>query len=181
MTVDTEIPAQLVAGDGWAWSDAAAFASHPPPDWALHYVLRPIAGGTTITIVATWGDDTYSLSRTATATAADAPGDYEWTALAYDDASDDRARLGSGRVCILPDPAQATGDLRSGAERILAAIDATVEGRVTKDAESYTIEGRSIARTPMADLIRLQGIYQRRVDAERNPGGSPFQYRRIAL
>lgn len=52
---------------------------------------------------------------------------------------------------------------------------------MTKDAESYTIEGRSIARTPLADLIRLQGVYQRKVAAELNPGASPFQYRRIKL
>lgn len=181
MAIDTGIPAQLVAGDGWAWSDAGAYASHPPPDWALHYVLRPVAGGTPITIVATWVGDEYRLTRTATDSATDAPGDYAWTALAIHDANGDRATLGNGRLCILPDPTQEVGDLRSAAERILAAIDATMEGRVTKDAESYTIEGRSIARTPLADLIRLQGVYQRKVAAELNPGASPFQYRRIKL
>lgn len=82
MAIDTGIPAQLVAGDGWAWSDAIAYASHPPPDWALHYVLRPVAGGTPITIVATWVGDEYRLTRSATDSASDAPGDYAWTALA---------------------------------------------------------------------------------------------------
>lgn len=181
MALNIGIPALLVAGDGWAWSDASAHASHPPPDWALHYVLRPVAGGTPITLVATWGADEYRLTRAASDTANDAPGAYSWTAFAINDGTGDRATLDSGRVHILLDPVQENGDLRSAAERILAAIEATIEGRVSKDAESYSIEGRSISRTPIDDLLRLQGIYQRKVAAEMNPAASPFQYRRIKI
>lgn len=181
MTDATQIPATLVAGDTWSWTDADAFASHPAPDWSLNYVLRPVTGGAAITIVATWGDDEYRLTRAAVDTAADAPGEYEWVSLAFHDANGERVRLATGRTCVLPDPVSASGDLRSNAERILAAIDATIEGRATKDAESYSIEGRSIARTPIADLMQLRSIYERRVAAERNPGGSPIQYRRVAL
>lgn len=184
MSATDPIPAQLVAGDGWAWSDASAFASHPPPDWALHYVLKPVnPAGTYVatTIVATWGDNTYRLSASAIETATIVPGDYQWHALAFHDATGDRAALASGRMTILPDPLQATGDLRSTSERIVVAIDATLEGRVTKDAESYTIEGRSISRTPVADLLRLRAVYAAQAAAARNPGASPISYRRIAL
>lgn len=181
MSAETQIPATLVAGDGWSWSDPAAFAAHPPPDWALHYVLRPVAGGAAITVVALWSGETYRLTRTAAETAGTAPGEYRWDALAFHDASGDRVHLGSGRVTVLPDPAQAGGDLRSAAERILAAIEATIEGRAARDAESYSIEGRSIARTPLADLIRLRALYRREVEAERAPGASPIRYRRVAL
>jgi len=181
MAYENGIPSQLVAGDGWAWSDAEAFASHPPPDWALQYLLRPVSGGSPYVITATWGNGAYLLSYAASDSAQLAPGEYEWAALAFHDATDDRTRLGAGRFCVLPDPMQVTEDQRSAAERILAAIDATLEGRVSKDAESYTIEGRSISRTPIADLIRLQSIYQQRVLAERNPHASPIQYRRVSF
>ncbi|MQQ09102.1 hypothetical protein GFB49_11605 [Epibacterium sp. SM1979] len=181
MTNETNIPSQLVAGDSWAWSDAPAFASHPPPDWSLHYILRPVTGGDPITIVASHGETSFVITHPASETQSLAPGEYEWSALAFNAGTGDRARLSVGRICILPDPLQATGDQRSGAERILAAIDATLEGRVSKDAESYTIEGRSIARTPIEDLTRLQSIYSQRVAQERNPGGSPIQYRRVSF
>jgi hypothetical protein len=176
-----EFPAKLVAGDTWAWSDASAFSSHPPPEWALRYVLRPLAGGSSITILAAAGSDAFTLSQTASETAPALPGEYEWHAVAFHAANGDRAVLGAGRVTVLPDPLQAGGDLRSTAERILAAIDATIEGRVTKDAESWTIEGRSIARTPLADLLRLRAVYAAQAAAERTPGASPIRYRRIAL
>lgn len=181
MTSNTHIPAALVAGDTWRWSDAAAFASHPPPEWTLRYVLRPVGGGAAITIQAAAVDGCYTLTHPATLTATVPPGAFEWTALAYADPGDDRAWLASGRVTILPDPATATGSLRSAAERILEAISATLEGRATKDADSYSIEGRSITRTPLPDLLRLQAVYERRVAAERNPNASPIQYRRVKI
>jgi hypothetical protein len=42
----------------------------------------------------------------------------------------------------------------------LDAIEATIEGRASKDQESYSIQGRSLARTPIADLILLRGKYK---------------------
>lgn len=181
MTGNSHIPAILVAGDTWRWSDAAAFASHPPPFWTLRYTLRPVGGGVTITIQATTGAGCYALTHPATSTAAVAPGAYEWTALAYEDGGDDREWVASGRLTVAPDPATATGSLRSASERILEAITATIEGRASKDADAYSIEGRSITRTPLPDLLKLQTVYERKVAAERNPNASPIQYRRVKI
>lgn len=181
MTDNTSIPATLVAGDTWLWSDASAFASHPPPYWTLRYILRPVAGGAAITIQGTAVTDCYTLAAISANTAGFTPGEYEWAALAYEDGGDERAWVTSGRVVIAPDPATTTGSLRSAAERTLAAITATIEGRATKDADAYSIEGRSITRTPMPDLLRLQAIYERKVAFERNPNAAPFQYRRVKI
>lgn len=179
MTLQNCVPATLVAGDGWAWLDVAAFASHPPSEWSLRYVLRPLAGGASVEIDASAGADAYELRFSSAQSAAVPPGQFTWIALAFHAASGDRATVATGRVEILPDPAASTGDQRSSAERILDAIKATLEGRVTKDAESYSIEGRSISRTPIADLLRLREVYTREVQAEQNPGASPFQIRRV--
>lgn len=181
MTEKTGIPATLVAGDTWAWRDAVSFASHPPPFWTVRYILRPVGGGTAITIQGGALPDHYGLTLASTSTAAAAPGPYEWTALAYEDGGDERAWLASGRLIVAPDPATATGSLRTPAERILEAITATLEGRATKDADAYSIEGRSITRTPLPDLMRLQAVYERKVAAERNPNASPFHYRRVKI
>ncbi|PYG32410.1 hypothetical protein [Pelagimonas varians] len=179
MTLKNCIPTTLVAGDGWAWLDATAFASHPPADWSLRYVLRPLAGGASVEIDAIAGADAYELRLSSAQSAVVPPGQFTWVALAFHGASGDRATLATGRVEVLPDPAASTGDQRSSAERILDAIKATLEGRVSKDAESYSIEGRSISRTPIADLLKLREVYTREVQAEQNPGASPFQIRRV--
>ena len=35
-----------------------------------------------------------------------------------------------------------------------------IQNRATKDQESYSIQGRSLARTPIADLIALRSQYK---------------------
>lgn len=179
MTSSNSIPATLVAGDSWAWADAAAFVSHPPEDWQVTVTLRPVTGGTGLAVDAVPAPPAYTFAVAASATAPLPPGEWYWTVLATHRTQDARARLASGRFAVLPDPAATTGDRRSVNERTLAAINAALEGRATKDADSYTIEGRSISRTPIADLLRLQALYERRVAAERNPNGGLLQYRRV--
>ncbi|MBO9467055.1 hypothetical protein J7443_17560 [Tropicibacter sp. R15_0] len=179
MTIQNCIPATLVAGDGWAWLDAAAFASHPPAEWSLRYVLRPLSGGASVEIDAVAGADAYELRLSSAQSAAVPPGQFTWVALGFHGAGGDRATVATGRVEILPDPTASTGDQRSSGERILDAIEAAIEGRASKDADSYSIEGRSISRTPMTDLLRLRDIYRLEVAQEQNPGSSGFQYRRV--
>ena len=181
MTDKQGIPATLVAGDTWLWSDAPAFASFPPPYWTLRYILRPVAGGAAITIQGTPAAGCYTMTTTSATTAIITPGEYGWTALAFSNNGDERALVASGRLTIAPDPATSTESLRTPAERTFEAITATIEGRATKDADAYSIEGRSITRTPMPDLLRLQAVYERKVAAERNPTASPFQYRRVKI
>ncbi|MEL7166687.1 MAG: hypothetical protein AAGL96_14545 [Pseudomonadota bacterium] len=174
----SDIPATLTAGDTWTWSNFDAYQSHNPSDsWSVQYVLRPVSGGTSLTVEGTPDVNAFAFRVAPADTAALPPGDFRWSVLAFGPGGS-RETIGHGRLTVNPDPTQTAGDLRSQAERILDAIESTIEGRVTKDADSYTIEGRSIARTPISDLMRLQGVYQRRVAQERNPGASPITYRR---
>lgn len=55
----------------------------------------------------------------------------------------------------------------SHAQRVLAAIEAVLERRATVDQQSYGIEGRSLARMPIGDLLRFRDRYRAEVAAER--------------
>jgi hypothetical protein len=171
----TLVPAALVAGDTWVIPDTLSAATYPAPEWRITWVIRPLDGSAALTAEVADGAATFPASATAAVPA----GTAEWVAVAEGVAGEAlgaRETLAAGRVTVKPDPlgGPATG---TAAERILAAIDATLEGRMTKDAESYTIEGRSISRTPVGDLIRLQSLYARRVREER--GESGIRYRRV--
>lgn len=182
MPVPTSIPATLVAGDGWAWRDAFALAAFPAPDWALSYAFRPVSGGAGFNLSAIWGDGAYLVTALPVETAGRAAGEYAWIAVAENEVTGDRRTVHRGRVTILPDPMGPLGaELRSPAERILAAIDATLEGRATKDAESYSIEGRSISRTPVADLLRLRNLYAGILASETGAGNGFISYRRMRM
>lgn len=63
---------------------------------------------------------------------------------------------------------QAEGfDNRTQNQRTLDAVNAVIEGRASKDQESYAIGGRSLSRTPLRDLMELQRVYQGKVMLER--------------
>jgi len=62
----------------------------------------------------------------------------------------------------------ATGGLVSSFnERMLAQLEARLEGRVMADAEDYSIAGRSITRIPFGELQKLRDMYYARVQRER--------------
>ena len=58
-------------------------------------------------------------------------------------------------------------DIRSGAQRGLEAIDAVLEKRASRDQENYSINGRSLSRTSIPDLITLKRFYQGEVAKEK--------------
>jgi hypothetical protein len=173
------VPAKLIAGD--SWRILAPWPSSAPPAASVDLVLVPEQGGAPATFNGRRFGGEGSIEVPASETAGLAPGVYRWALVVVDAASDFRATLERGRVEVLPDPATTSDDTRSTARRILDAIDATLEGRATKDSDAYTIEGRSITRTPIGDLIRLRKVYLAAVVAEERGGASPITYRRVRL
>ena len=57
-------------------------------------------------------------------------------------------------------------DGRSHVKKIHDLIKTLLEGRVTKEADSITIGGRSLSRIPMADLVGLERKYAAMVKSE---------------
>lgn len=169
------VPALLMAGATLSFD--APYGEFPPPDWSLRFALRREDGGTPVVVAAIDTGGAFRVTLTSTETAALTAGLHVWNLIAEHDASGERHKLVGGVMGIEPDALTETGDTRSAAVRILAAIEATIEGRATKDAESYSIEGRSISRTPVADLLRLRNVYAAQVNRERG-GGGPI-YRRV--
>lgn len=158
------VPSAVTAGDRWQWRDAAATAGWPPADgWVLTY--RFWRDGAELLVEALVIDGAYVVDLPPVQTAQVAAGEWAWAA--WVSRADDRRTVDDGRITVRPNPAAATGDVRTHAERVLEAIRAVIEGRATKDQESYSIGGRSLSRTPLDDLMRLETRYARRVAAER--------------
>lgn len=165
------VPARLIAGNSWAWASAVPVVEGVN----LAVILRPRSGGEAITVEAGVEGRRRIARRAPAATAFAVPGPYAWVEVLTRPADGARWTAGEGRVEILPDPATSGGDMRSQAERILSAIDDRIAGRVTADCDAYTIEGRSITRTPLDILMRVRGTYARQVAAEQGRGGVQFQ------
>jgi hypothetical protein len=167
-------PSRLISGDTWEW-EIADPADYPSAVHVLTYALAPELGGAVVELEAEAPSPIAVAFRLAAADTADlAAGRWRWSLVATDPAIETRATIASGTFEVLPDPL-AAGDTRSPARRVLDAIEATIAGKVTKDAQTYVIEGRSISRIPLPELLAARDRYAAIV--RREEGRGPVAYR----
>lgn len=140
---------------------------YPAPDWELTAILR---GPASIDLTAVVSGTAHVFAETAATTGAWQPGLYAVSVRAT--SGDDVHEVEAGQVTIAADlvAIQEDHDPRGHAQRTLAAIEAVIEGRATRDQQSYTINGRTLVRTSIADLLMLRDRYKKEV-AELNSGG----------
>ena len=137
--------------------------AYPAPDWTVTLILRGPMG---IDLVATGDGASHRFAASAETTAAWLPGRYWFTLRATRGA--EVVAIEDGDLTITPDLAAQAGpfDGRSHAERVLAAIEAVIEGRATIDQQSYQINNRQLSRTPIPDLLLLRTKYRDEVRRE---------------
>lgn len=160
--VQSDIPIELHAGV--SLDLLIVRPAHPAPDWSVTLHLR---GPAAIDIAAAVEGSAHRMTAAAAETAAWTPGRY-WYHLRATDAGGVADLLEDGHLEIRPDllSAGAGFDGRGHAERVLDAIEAVIEGRATQDQQSYTINNRSLSRTPLADLLLLRERYRAQVAAQ---------------
>lgn len=163
--IPTTEPQEITAGDTVQWVKQDLSDYLPADGWTLSYVLINASGK--IEIEATTSGTGYAITVPAADSSVWASGIYSYQAYATNGGA--RVTVGSGTIEILPNfSASATYESRSHAKRTLDAIEATIEGRASVDQESYSIMGRQLKRTPMADLLKLRDRYKALYLAEVN-------------
>lgn len=148
-------PSVFTAGDSLSFVD-------PLPDY-------PASDGWTLTYALSNGDQQYQVSGSAqgddhlveaptSSTRAWSPGEYRWQAFISKGA--DRHTLGRGRVEIRPDFLSSAADPLSHVERTLQALEAMIEGRASSDQQTMTLNGRSLTRMPVEELLKWRSQYK---------------------
>lgn len=166
-------PHQFVAGDTVQWTKS--LSDYPASDgWALHYrivgVTEEIADANISVMANVSGGWDVSISAAASSIDAGACRITGW--VTSGDASE-RHTVYDGTITALADIASVSpGDLQTPNQKILAAIDARMAGRITADQESVQIDGTSLVRIPIEKLATLRGIYSARVWRDLNPDRS---------
>lgn len=153
-------PATLVAGDRWAWKRTDLGSDYPPASYALRYAARLESAGTEIAINASESGNDYIVEVASATTATYAAGIYHWQAYIIRSADSERVQVGSGTFEVVADRDSASTDPRSHVKKVLDAIEATIEGRASVDQMGYTVNGRSLQRTPIGDLLTLRDRYR---------------------
>ena len=157
----TTEPSDIIAGDRIAWKRSDLDSDYPIASYSLKYSARlENAGSTEIEITATESGSDYIVEVGQSTTAAYTAGVYHWQAYIIRTSDSERITVDSGTWEVKANRDAATTDPRNHVKKVLDSIEATIEGRASKDQESYSIAGRSLGRTPIADLILLRDKYR---------------------
>lgn len=127
--------------------------------WTLHYRLIPRTSGSAIDITSAQDEDDPDAHRVevAAATTADwAAGICNWASWVTK--ASEVYDIATGVITLVADPRTATApyDLRSDAQVALDNVRAVIRGKASADVLRYQIQGRSLERYPMAELISLE-------------------------
>lgn len=167
-------PTEIIIGDTITWTRRGVQAVSENDAGTLEYTDIKASDGWTLkltavgrlgifSITATADDenaDDFKFTAAAAITAAYTAGDYQWQLVATKTTT--RYTIAEGWVTLLDNISgrSALYDNRSHAKKVVDAIEAVIENRATLDQMSYTIGGRSLSKTPVADLLRLLVFYR---------------------
>lgn len=157
----TTEPETLIAGDRWAWKRTDLGSDYPPASYALSYsARREGTGDPEISITANESGSEYHVEVAAATTATYRDGTYHWQAYITRTSDSERVTVARGTWVVKANRDADNVDPRGHVKKVLDAIEAVIEGRATLDQESYSIAGRSLSRTPIADLLVLRDKYK---------------------
>lgn len=161
-------PLKIVVGDFIQWKKTALAETYPPALYSASYVAR-IAAGTTaeIQIAAVERTDYYLFTASSATSAAFAAGFYHWQLEVVQTSSGNRVVVERGEFEVIQDLDNSGADPRTHAEIMLNKIESLLQGRADKDVSSYSIQGRSIAKMSIVDLLEWRDYYRKEVSKER--------------
>jgi hypothetical protein len=152
----TSEPASITAGDTISWT--IALPDYPATaGWTLKYKAVCAAGY--FAMVSSADGDNHIVTADKATTAAYVAGSY--TLSRYVESATERVTIDNLTLEVLPDLAAKTAayDNRSHTKKTLDAIEAVLEGRASIDQQEWTVDGTTIKRMPVADLLKFRSIY----------------------
>jgi hypothetical protein len=158
LTVADGEPSRVIAGDTVIWRRADLLTDYPSASYSLHYRGRR-AGDATASFNVSANSD-YQVTVAAAATEKWTPGVYHWQAYVTRTSDSARVTVAEGTFEVVANRATSTADPRSHAARMVAAIEALLEGKATDDVDEYSINGRSLKKIPVAELLKWRDRYK---------------------
>ena len=158
------VPAQLRSGDVWQF--ILPGGDYPADDgWSARIrFLHKESDAIPIMAVADGSDFKFSLTPTEPTA-----GWWDWQA-SVSKASVGRVTIGSGRVEVLPDlfdSGLANFDGQSENEKILEAVEATLNKNASLVHQTVTVDGVAVVHKSLDQLVEIRRIYRGLVAEER--------------
>ena len=161
-------PSSVVTGTLVQWKRADLSDVYAPASYDLIYNIRLKNGaGVDKTITATTASDgSFLASLTSVITSTMVAGDYAWQAFIVRKSDSAKVAVGTGEFQLLANLDQNGADNRTHAQIMVQKIQSLLEGRADKDVSSYSIQGRSLAKMSITDLMMWRDYYRKEVAKE---------------
>ena len=129
--------------------------------YAMSWIARLESnGGTSFSATVTEVDDYYKFTLDNSATGGYTTGDYFWVLKVTQSSDSEELILETGKITVKDNYFGSTGDTRSHAKIMLDKIESILEGRADADVSSYSIQGRSLSKIGIAELLQWRDYYK---------------------
>jgi hypothetical protein len=160
----TQEPDTLSAGERWAWVRPDITGAYPTDSYTLKYLLTlQSSASAQLVITALKTAEKHVIEVGKAITDGYTAGDYAWQAVIVRDSDGEEVVVDDGLLLVVAQ----TGDIRSHSQKVLQAIRALIEGTATRDQQEYTINGRTLKRRSIPELLEIERVYAARWKAEK--------------
>jgi hypothetical protein len=161
-------PLKIVVGDFVQWKKSSLAETYPPASYSAEYVARVASGQSSeIKIPAIERSGYYLFQATSAVSSSFDVGFYHWQLEITQTSSSNRIVIARGEFEAIADLDNNGADPRTHAEIMVGKIESLLQGRADKDVSSYSIQGRSIAKMSIVDLLQWRDYYRKEVVKER--------------
>ena len=160
----TEIPEKepitIYKGETVVWN-RKDLTDYPVGSYAMSWTARLESnGGTAFSATVTEVDDYYKFTLDNSNTGGYTTGDYFWVLKVTQSSDSEELIIDSGKITVKDNYFGSTGDTRSHAKIMLDKIESILEGRADADVSSYSIQGRSLSKIGIAELLQWRDYYK---------------------
>lgn len=158
------VPSEVFIGDFiqfkiTEFSDDYANSAH-----TMKLIARISTGANTeITITASASDDDYLFSVASSSSASFTAGNYHYQLEITRDSDSNRIIVDRGHIKVSTDYDNNV-DPRAHAEIMLSKIESILEGKADSDVSSYSIQGRSLTKLGIEELLEWRNYYRAEVN-----------------
>ena len=153
-------PVTIYKGETVVWN-RKDLTDYPVGSYAMSWTARLESnGGTAFSATVTEVDDYYKFTLDNSATGGYTTGDYFWVLKVTQSSDSEELIIDSGKITVKDNYFGSTGDTRSHAKIMLDKIESILEGRADADVSSYSIQGRSLSKISINELLQWRDYYK---------------------
>ncbi len=153
-------PVKIYKGETVVWN-RKDLTDYPVGSYAMSWTARLESnGGTAFSATVTEVEDYYKFTLDNSATGGYTTGDYFWVLKVTQSSDSEELIIDSGKITVKDNYFGSTGDTRSHAKIMLDKIESILEGRADADVSSYSIQGRSLSKISINELLQWRDYYK---------------------